>query len=164
MLGGQTLVERAVAMLAAHCHEVIVVSRPGVALPPLAGARVVHDRPGPDAPLVGIATGLGEATGEECLVLACDLPFAGPLLGRILAAAPGVAAVGADPDGRAQALCGRYPRRAALAACEQLLGRGALAAHGLIDLLDATLVVADGEELLNVNTPEDLTRAAFRVT
>lgn len=156
-LAGSTLVERAVEALRARCDEVIVVSRPEVALPALA-ARVVHDRPGPDAPLTAIATALAELRAPDVLVLACDLPLAGPALDALLSAPPG-AAVAAAQDGSLQPLCARYPRAAALAACERLLAADRLAARGLLDALGALGIEAPGDALLNVNAPADLARA-----
>jgi molybdopterin-guanine dinucleotide biosynthesis protein A len=156
-LGERTLVERAVAALVARCGRVVVVSRPGVPLPPLP-VPVVLDRPGPDCPLVGLATGLAALAADDVLVLGCDLPLAGPLLDALAAAPPGVA-LAAARRGRPQPLCARYPRMRALAACERLLAAGALPALGLLDALGAGTVEDDGEALLNVNTPQDLARA-----
>lgn len=156
-VGGRTLVESAVARLRARCASVVVVSRPDIPLPVL-DTPVVFDRPGPATPLVGIATGLGTLTTASCLVLACDLPLAGDILDRLVAD-PAGAAVAADAEGRIQPLCARYPRRAALAACEALLADGWLAARALATHLAAVTIRAAPGELLNVNTPEDLARA-----
>jgi molybdopterin-guanine dinucleotide biosynthesis protein A len=157
-LAGRTLVERAVDALLPRCGRVVVVSRANVRLPPLP-VPVVLDRAGPDCPLLAVASGLAAVEADDVLVLGCDLPLAGALLDR-LAAAPAGAAVAAERGGRAQPLCARYPRLAALAACERLLASGALAARGLPLALGAIEVEADGDQLLNVNTPADLTRAA----
>jgi molybdenum cofactor guanylyltransferase len=157
VLAGRTLVERAVDALRARCGEVVVVSRPGVALPDLA-ARVVHDRPGPDCPLGALATGLAALGADDVLVLGCDLPLAGSLLDALAVAPPG-RAVAAAAGPRAQPLCARYPRIAALAAAERLLAAGALPARGLLDALGAARIQADGDALLNVNTAADLDRA-----
>ena len=157
VLGGRTLVERAVDALRARCDDVVVVSRPGVPLPAL-DARVVHDRPGPDCPLGALATGLAALEADEVLVLGCDLPLAAPVLDALLDAPPG-RAVAAAQGPRAQPLCALYPRVAALAAAERLLGAGALPARGLLDALGAARVQAEGDALLNVNTPADLDRA-----
>ena len=157
VLGGVTLVERAVRALAGRCGDVVVVSRKGIAFP-APGARVVLDRPGPDAPLVAVATGLAASSSDVCVVLGCDLPFAGSIVDRLLVAPPG-AAVAADAHGRPQPLCARYPRAETLARCERLLAAGALAMSDLLDVLGATVVAADDDELLNINTPADLVRA-----
>ena len=157
VLGDTTLVERAVHSLAERCRRVVVVSRPSVPLPPL-DCPVVHDRPGPDAPLVAVATGLAAVDAGAALVLGCDLPFAGPVLDDLLAAPAGLAVVATD-GGRPQPLCARYPRTRALAACERLLAVDALPARGLLDAVGARGVEAAPPGLLNVNTPKDLARA-----
>lgn len=160
-LGGTTLVELAVSALAAHCRRVLVVTRPGVPVAPVA-AEVVFDRPGPDAPLTGLATGLAAAGTPEVLVLACDLPLAAPVLGRLAALPAGRAAMAADPDGRAQPLCARYPVVMTLAAADALLADGRPRLMGLVGPMAPLMVPATAEELLNVNTPGDLARAAAR--
>jgi molybdopterin-guanine dinucleotide biosynthesis protein A len=158
-LAGRTLVERAVATLAERCGGgVVVVSRPGVALPDL-DVPVVFDRPGPDAPLVAVATGLAALDSEEALVLACDLPLAAPAVDLLCEAPDGIAVCALDRSGRPQPLCARYPRAAALAACDRLLAAGALPVRGLLDAVQAAGVEAPGDALLNVNRPEDLRRA-----
>ena len=159
LLGGVTLVERAVATLSARCARVVVVSRPDVILPAL-GVPVVFDRPGPDAPLVAVATGLAACQADDVVVLGCDLPFAESLLDRLVAAPAGVAVVGVDGTGRPQPLCARYPRVETLAACDRLLGVDALPVRGLLDAVHAAGIPAEGDELLNVNTPNDLRRAS----
>jgi molybdenum cofactor guanylyltransferase len=156
-LGELTLVERAVGTLRARCREVVVVSRPGIALPSLE-VPVVFDRPGPDAPLVAVATGLAALDGDEVVVLGCDLPFAAPLIDELLDAPAGIAVVGTD-RGRPQPLCARYPRLRTLEACERLLAVDALPVRGLLDAVGALGVEASGHQLLNVNTPEDLAAA-----
>ena len=158
LLLGRSLVERAVDALLERCERVVVVSRPGVSLPVLP-VPVVMDRPGPDAPLVALATGLAALEGEEVLVLGCDLPLAGPLLDELIAAPPGVPVVGLALGGRPQPLCARYPRERTLAACERLLAAHALPVRGLLDAVGALGIEAPDDALLNVNTPEDLARA-----
>ena len=157
VLAGRTLVERAVDLLLPRCGRVIVVSRAGVALPPLV-VPVVLDRPGPDAPLVGLATGLAALDARDVIVLACDLPLAGPAL-DVLQQTPASTAVVAAEAGRAQPLCARYPRAPALQACDRRIARGALAAMGLVDELGAAVVEVPAGSLLNVNTAQDLARA-----
>ena len=158
-IGGRTLVELAVAALRPHCGRVLVVTRPGITLsaPP---AEVVLDRPGPHAPLTGLATGLAACTAAQELVLACDLPLADPVMARLAAAPAGRAAVAVDPSGRVQPLCARYPREAALAAADELLAAGTPRMMRLVDILGPVRVEASADELLNVNTPGDLARAA----
>lgn len=161
-LAGQTLLERAVGLLGERLGEVIVVSRSEIPLPPVA-VPVVHDRPGPGCPLNAILTGLSASTAAEALVLACDLPFSGPLLDALLAAPSGRAAAGAA-GGRPQPLCARYPRAEAAEAAEDLLAAGELRAGALLERLGATMIPARDGALANVNTPDDLRRAARRLS
>jgi molybdopterin-guanine dinucleotide biosynthesis protein A len=148
VLGGTTLVERAVAALASRCGRVVVVGRPEVPLP----VPSIDDRPGPDCPLNALATGLAAVDAEEVLVLACDLPGAAPVLDRLVSG-PSVAV---DPSGRAQPLCARYLRRSALAAADALLETGNLRLLALLDLVAAVPVAATAAELHNITIPADL--------
>lgn len=159
VMRGRTLVERAVDAVAARCRPVVVVSRPGVLLPTLE-VPVVLDREGARGPMNALVTGLSQVDAADVLVLACDLPFAGPVLDRLLAVPPGLAVAAADA--RAQPLCARYPRTAALDACERLIARGVRRMTTLLDELEATTVAVEGDELFNVNTADDLERARLR--
>ena len=157
---GCTLVERAVATLQRHCAPVIVVSRQEIALPALA-VPVCFDRPGPDAPLTGLATGLSALDTDDVVVLACDLPCAAPVVARLAGLPAGRATVAcAQGAERLQPLCARYPRRATLAACEQLLGTGETRLVPLLDELGPLIIDAEPDELCNINSAADLTRLA----
>lgn len=161
LLAGETLVERGVRTLAARCATVIVVTRPGIPLPRL-DATVVMDRPGPDAPLTGIATGLAAAATDRVLVLGCDLPFAAPLLDRLRTGDGGNGCVAVDAEGTPQPLCALYPRDRALAEAERMLAAGELRARLLPGAVQCAPVPAADDELMNINTPGDLVRAAAR--
>ncbi|HEX2701271.1 MAG TPA: molybdenum cofactor guanylyltransferase [Acidimicrobiales bacterium] len=156
---GRTLVERAVELLSARCDPVIVVSRPDVPLPSL-DVPVVFDRKGVRGPMNALATGLAALDTDDVLVLACDLPFTGPVLDR-LAAAPRGRAVAARDD-RLQPLCARYPREATLEACRKLASQGVRRMTSLLITLDTRSIEAGADELFNVNTPEDLDAARLR--
>jgi molybdopterin-guanine dinucleotide biosynthesis protein A len=159
VVGGRTLVERAVDLLRPHCGSLVVIGRPEVALPPL-HVPVHHDRPGPDAALNALATGLAVLGTDDALVLACDLPAAGPVVDRLAAVAPGTAAAARERGGgRWQPLCARYPRRAALEACDALLAEGELRLLRLLDALAPVAVDASPGDLANINSPSDLARA-----
>ena len=161
-LDGVPLVVRAVSLVTNRCALVVVVTRAGIKLPALdARVEVVHDRPGPDAPLVGLATGLAAVETADVLVLACDLPFAEPLLDRLLAVPAGEPAVAVEaPTHRPQPLCARYPRVRSLLVAEELLEAGELRLTRLLArLAPVREVSASGEELLNINRASDLDRA-----
>ncbi|HET7489228.1 MAG TPA: molybdenum cofactor guanylyltransferase [Acidimicrobiales bacterium] len=153
---GRTLAERAVEQLARRCDPVVVVSRPEVPLPAL-GVRVVLDRRGVRGPMNALMTGLEAVDTDDVLVLACDIPFAGPVLDRLAAAPPGRAV--AARDDRLQPLCARYPRQAALEACRKLSARGVRRMTSLLLALDVEPVPVEGGELFNLNTAEDLEAA-----
>jgi molybdopterin-guanine dinucleotide biosynthesis protein A len=156
VLDGGTLVERAVETLRPHCGAVLVVSRPEVELPPL-DATVRYDRPGPDAPLNALATGLAALDTGDVLVLACDLPSARPVVDRLALAAPGAATVARNRASRRwQPLCARYPRLAALELCERLLASGETRLLPIVGALGAAAIDATDEELANVNSQADL--------
>jgi molybdopterin-guanine dinucleotide biosynthesis protein A len=159
-LGDLTLVEHAVDLLRPRCARVVVVTREEIALPPLA-VDVIVDRPGPDCPLVALATGLAATGTRDVLVLACDLPFAAPLLDALLDAPPGRAVVGRS-GGHIQPLCARYPRAEALRAADDLLAAGRLPARGPALALEAHSVDDRWGALVNLNTPADLAHAAAR--
>jgi molybdopterin-guanine dinucleotide biosynthesis protein A len=158
VIQGITLVERAVAMLADLCANVVVVSRADVALPSL-GVRVVLDGPGPNGPMNALATGLEVLAGEEVVVLACDLPLAAPVLDRLLAGPAHAASVASDGS-RIQPLCARYPRVRTLEAARTLMAKGVFRMTELVAVLDAVTVPTSGYELLNVNHTGDLDQVA----
>ena len=156
---GRTLAERAVELLAARCEPVVVVSRPDVPLPSL-GVTVVFDRKGVRGPMNALATGLAAVDTHDVLVLACDLPFTGPVLDRLAAAEPGSTV--AARDDRLQPLCARYPRLETLEACRRLANQGVRRMTSLLLALDATSIDVDADELFNVNTLADLEAARLR--
>ena len=156
VLAGRTLVERAVDLVSYRCDRVVVVSRPEVPLPVM-DVEVVHDQAGVTGPMNALAAGLRALDGEHVLVLACDLPLAGPVLDRLLEVPLPASAVAVDGVG-VQPLCARYPRRPALAAVEELMADDVLRMSTLVEHLDAITVEAGADELLNVNHPADLDR------
>lgn len=156
---GRTLTERAVDLLAARCDPVVVVSRPDVPLPSL-DVAVVFDRRGVRGPMNALASGLEAVTTDDVLVLACDLPFTGPVLDRLLAAPAGTTV--AARDERIQPLCARYPRVATLEACRKLGAQGVRRMTSLLITLDARSIEVGEGELFNVNTPADLDAARLR--
>lgn len=150
--------------------------------------RLVPDRRAGEGPLAGIEAGLLAIRAPAAWVVACDLPFVRPALGRLLLGtlAGGVQSAtqrsgGARPapptavaplaavarwDGRPQPLCATYAREAGrvAAAC---LDAGVRRVEAFLERL-ALVPVPDepvralgdpGRLFLNVNTPADLQRA-----
>lgn len=122
--------------------------------------------PGQPGPLAGVLAGMDWAAslGLPCvLTLAGDTPFPPPdLAARLAAAGPFALASSPDETGtpRLHPTIGfwpvalRDPLRAALHAGEHRVGRWALAKGAVPVLFDGP-----PDPFLNINTPEDLTRA-----
>jgi molybdopterin-guanine dinucleotide biosynthesis protein A len=80
-LNGETLLARAVRILASIVDEVIVLG-PADRADHASGARVIPDeRPG-DGPLPALATALREMRGERMIAVATDMPLLNPTLLR----------------------------------------------------------------------------------
>ena len=103
---GRSMLENAVSVLGEVVDEVIGVSAPDLALPPL-GARVVHDREPGLGPLAGIREGLEAATSEFAFVTSTDAPFlTAEVVAQLLACGKAVAA---ESEGFVETLCAVYP-------------------------------------------------------
>ena len=162
ILGGETLVARAVRLLHALSDDVIVVTNAPDQLADL-DARLTGDAfPGGGA-LSGIHAGLLAAQHEFTFVTACDMPFLNLALVRHMAAlAPGHAVVVPRWRGEVEPLHALYSR-ACLSAIESILRRGG---GRIIDFYTTVSVryvepseVARfdpaGASFFNVNSPED---------
>lgn len=134
------------------------------------GLRVVPDRwPGGGA-LGGIGTGIGAASHERVLVVACDMPFLRPaMLGHLIERADGVDAVVPRVGGEYETLHALYTK-ACLAPIERALAAGKMRVVSFFE--DVRVRVVDEDELrpfdpdlrcfTNVNTPEDLESVRLR--
>ncbi len=159
-LGGESLLERAIARLSTVTPEVLVADR-GLALAP--GHRSVADGPGA-GPAAGILGAAAARPGHDLLVLACDLPgVPTSLLSHLAEPVDEHAHVprwgrGCEP------LCALYrPTALAVTAAEVRAGR--LALHSIlrqegleVRYLEGGLLAALGppERLfLNLNSPDD---------
>jgi molybdopterin-guanine dinucleotide biosynthesis protein A len=162
-LGGRTLLERAVAIVAAAGLDPVVVAKPDSELPRV-DCRVLVEPAEPRHPLTGIVAALEASAGRGVVALACDMPLVPPGLVSWLAALDDEAAV-CEVDGRLEPLLARYPATAA-AAVDSALAQGA-AAHEVVRSLDPRIVgeaelrrFGDPARIVfNVNTPADLARA-----
>lgn len=159
VLGGRPLAALAVEALAPLVDAVAVVAKRATPLPDLPGVAVWHDDE--DAglhPRHGIVTALRRAQGAAVLVLAVDLPLARPALEAVLAA--GAPTAVARAEGRLQPLCARYDP-SALAPLAAAPEREPLTRS--VEALGPAVVDVPADALTNVNTPEDLARAARAV-
>ena len=168
MCAGRTLLDRAMATLAALCDTVVVVAPHGMAVPVDAACRVA-DPPDAAGPLAGLVAGLGARPFDLALVLAVDMPLLSPATLTALRALRGEAtAVLPAPGGVTQPLAAWYtarafaplaaalaapsPSRAVFAMQPAIIGEGVLAS------LPGGL-----EAWLNVNTRAELDEAERRL-
>ena len=181
VLGGVSMLERTVDTLAEICADVVVVSSREET--PTGAWDVIGDLRPSAGPLAGLEAALSYGAREgyhAVFVLACDLPLVGVALVREvlrvgqlnegLDTAAGAWAAAASRDGVPdfEPLCAAYSITC-LPIAAALLDRGEGAARALFKAVDGTRVVpsdsdVDGAEdapaLLNVNTEDDLRRAA----
>src|SRR5262249_27396203 len=140
-LGGETLLERAVATLAAACDPVLVVAPSAMELPPVR-ARRVADVPGYAGPLAGLVAGL-EVARAASVVLGVDFPCVTPVLvreiARVLVAAPYFDAVVTRPGGIEQPLVAAYAPSAA-GKLRAALESGVTSLRGGLDTLRVSTV------------------------
>lgn len=161
-IDGTTLLARAVAALGAVAGDVRVAVRGDQFADRLRGCfRLLADAGEGIGPAAGILAAHAAEPAAAWLVLACDMPLAGPAVLRALVAARDPARAGtafrAPSDGLPEPLCAIY-EPATLAAFRRHVAAGGspsprgwlAAAHPL--LLDAPAPGALG----SINTPEDL--------
>ena len=173
-LGGQTLIRRAVDALRLAGLDVVLVLRPGQAVPLIDPTiAVVQDEVQDAGPLGGLHALLRWLPVESALVMPCDQPFLMPELLRELLGQPreAVDAVVGRPAHLVEPLPGLY-RRGCLHAVEEALARGDRSLRELLSRLRVHEVPAEtlrqwDPQLLsyaNVNTPADLAWARTVVT
>ena len=167
---GRPLLHWTADALATVSDDLVVVARPGQALPPPAGAawRVARDARSEAGPLAGTEAGLRLARHDLAIVVATDMPLVAPaLLCAVAAACRDVDVVMPVRDGRPEPLLGAY-RRAAGAVATALLDAGERRPRVLLERLPSrrldaeALRACDAElaSLRNVNTPADLASVA----
>ncbi len=172
-LGGLTLVRRAVDILRETGLETALVLRAHQPVPLTAHTiGVIRDEVADAGPLGGLHALLQWLPGEWALVASCDQPFLAPeLLRELLAQArDDVDAVVGRPADLMEPLPGLY-RRTCLPAVEGALARGERSFRDLLSSLRVravpveTLRRCDAQlfSYVNVNTPDDLSRARVTV-
>jgi molybdopterin-guanine dinucleotide biosynthesis protein A len=174
-IDGSTLLDRAVAGLAAVATDIVVVTAPGAdrsidPIDPIDGAvRFVADPERHGGPLVGLLAGLEIVDAPLVIVAGGDMPHLRPevlgLLLRTLAAAdPSFGAVALRTRGALAPLPVAVRAGAATDAARRLIGDGERRLRSLFDHL-ATRVLEEGEwrpldpdgaTLRDVDVPSDL--------
>lgn len=167
-IGDQTILERQLQALdGAGMSEVLLVGR--WPAPQVAGARHFPDLVEESGPLGGLYSALLLSTTPIVVVLAGDLPFvAPPLLRALVGLRPEDDAIVPRTSAGWHPLCAAYRRRVA-PAVKARLDRGALRVSDALsdmrvrELTTEALARLDGDGMLmNVNTPDDHTRARHR--
>ena len=166
-VGDTTLLARVHEALASRCAEILIVGGGGCVSPE---TRCVSDlRPGRQGPLAGIEAALLAARYQSVFIAAGDMPFlTGDLVDYLLGLlSDPLPAVVPHFGGRPHPLCAAYSR-AMQPAVSSALDRGVRSVRGLLEGLPRVRYVGEEELrrcgdpnllLLNVNSPEDLTRA-----
>jgi molybdopterin-guanine dinucleotide biosynthesis protein A len=147
-LGGETLAERAWAVLGEACDERLAVgkSADGLELP----FPVLDDGTEIRAPLAGIVAGLRATRTDVAVVLPVDCPYVTQaLLHRLADACADAATTQTGP------LPAAFARRA-LPILARRLAATELRVRDALAELDTRVIEADPALLVNVNTPADL--------
>lgn len=162
-LAGRSLLARVIARLTPQVDMLAINSNTPAEAFAAFGLPVIADRkPGYLGPLAGIHAGLSAWPNHRLVTVAVDLPFLPRDLVARLARATGACRYASDGARHALALMWEPGQADAV---EQFLDRGGrslrdwLARHGSPVHFDST---ADADLFLNINTAEDLRRAAQR--
>jgi len=166
LLGGETLVARAVRTLRALSDDVVVVTNTPESFSGLA-ARLTGDVIVGGGALSGIHAGLAAARHEFALVVACDMPFLNlALLQHMTSLAPGYDAVVPHWQGELEPLHAIYSRQC-VTVVEPILRQGggrivefyAAVRVRYLEPEEITHFDPEGLSFFNINSPEDWGRA-----
>jgi molybdenum cofactor guanylyltransferase len=168
-VGGQTIVERVIDALAPLVDECLALTNDR-SLADHSRLKLVPDADPHAGVLPALAGGLQAATGELCLVAACDMPFASrpvfELLLEVQAATDADVVIPRAHD-RLQPMHAVYRRAPVLSAVGDALARGERRMTGYLTALRVTEVSGDAlravdpelRAFFNLNTPDDLVEA-----
>ena len=164
---GRTVLEQAIAAVAPLARETIVVAAPDGRREVPAGVGVVRDARPFEGPLVGLLTGLRQATQPVVILVGGDMPtLVETVLGVLLAGLedPMIDGVTLDHEGRGRPLPGALRTEPALRAAERLVAGGERSLRALYGALGTAVIPEpawraldpDGLTLRDVDTPADL--------
>jgi len=156
--GGETLLQRAVRILASVASPIVVVAAKDQELPELPpGVRILRDELDAEGPLPAIALGLQALAGEveTAFVLACDLPFLdAETIGRILNSLEQQQIAAPWADGLFHPLAAAY-RLNVLPKLLELQSAGERKLQRVFERIPAVRVEVVPHSLRNVNTPAE---------
>lgn len=161
MLGGATLLDRAVARARAwsDCIAVSARSRGQIGATDL---PLLRDPPGLEGPLAGLAAAR-TLDRPTILTLPCDMPFLpDDLADRLAAALSGHGAALAASGGHVHPVCALW-RSEALDRLDAYAATGRRSLIGFAETVGYAAVEWPGEPFFNVNSPADLAEAERRL-
>lgn len=161
LLGGETLLARAIRLTRPLGEVVVVGDGRALALPP--GVRVAADLFPGKGPLGGLYTGLILSPSPYAVAVACDMPFIDArLLGHLLTLAPGYDAVVPRVGELLEPLHAVYSPRC-LPVMSDLLRQGKLSLMEVFKRVNVRYAertdIGDTLPFFNINTPQDLDKA-----
>ena len=161
-LRGRPLISYPLRALREALADVVIVAKADTELPALGDVPVWIEPANPRHPLAGIVHALDLARGRSVLVCAADMPFVTPELVTLIAHADplGAAAVVPTYGGELQPLLALYLPAAAAAFDHGAAGANRPLRGEVAALAPRLLEVEDRRSFFNVNTPEDLMKAA----
>jgi molybdopterin-guanine dinucleotide biosynthesis protein A len=161
VLDGETLAVRAARALTDRGLRAVEVG-PGYTR--LTAVREDPPGRGPLAALVAGVTALRDDPGpapDAFVLLACDLPHAGPVLDALLAAPPATLVVPLDPGGAPQYVCARY-RASLVDRAVALVREGEQSLRALVNTVPdherCELTGINPDALADIDTPADARR------
>lgn len=161
LLGGRTLVERALERARDWSDEVAVAVRSAGQIDD-PRVPLLIDPPGLEGPLGGLASAL-RLKRPTVLTIPCDMPFLpGDLPERLAAALPGHEAALAASGGHVHPVCGLW-RTDALERVRRYAVSGRRSLIGFAEKIGYAAVDWPGDPFFNINSPEDLAEAEARL-
>lgn len=165
---GRTQLERTFDLVARHTDRAFVsVRREQAADPARAGYPQIVDAIEDAGPIAGIAAAQAAHPGVGWLVVACDLPFLDDAALELLVARRGthpITAYRSSHDGLPEPLCAIYEPATRSGILESIAARRNCPRKFVIASGVPLLDQPDPSALDNVNTPEEFTLAAARLS
>jgi molybdopterin-guanine dinucleotide biosynthesis protein A len=161
LLLGHSLLDE--ILLALPIESSVIVVGPELSSP-VREVKVTRENPIHGGPVAGISAGLALVETESVGVIATDMPFATPVLGKLANALSDEVDVvmPIDANGFRQPLCAVYRVHSLRAALTQLGASHGQSMRNLVNLLkvkEVSIGDAEGSPLMDIDTYADLERA-----
>lgn len=156
-VGGRTLLQRALSHVAAAQRIVVVGPRR------VADVVWCEERPPGGGPVAAFAAGLAHTSTDRVVLLAVDLPFAGPVIDALLCTDAELAVL-ADASGRLNYLCSAWRRGFAEVRLAVLGDPAGASMRALLGDSSATIVEDQGGWSDDCDTWDAIEAARLRAT